>query len=83
MGSDFNLFLKLAVVAFEQTAKRQVLIQIRPMQAKGRNLDMVQLLARASGQTGVFRNRKANLCATFHADDNPAINMSGGTGYVS
>ena len=50
--SDFNLFLKLAVVAFQQPVKSQVFIQIRPVQAKRGNLDMVQLLVRASRQKG-------------------------------
>jgi hypothetical protein len=45
--------------------KRQVFIQIRPVQAKRGNLDMIQLLARASRQTRIFRNRKTNLPATF------------------
>jgi hypothetical protein len=81
--SGFNLFLKLAVVAFEQPVKRQVLIQIGPVKANRGNLDMIQLPVRASRQTGIFRNRKTNLPATFHADDNPAIHMRGGTSHVS
>jgi hypothetical protein len=81
--SDFGFFLKLAMVAFEQPMKRQILIQVRPVQAERGYLDMIQLLVRARRQTGIFRNQKTNLSATFHADDNPAINMSSGTSYVS
>ena len=43
---------------------------------------MIQLLARQPPD-GDFPQRKTNLPATFHADDNPAIHMSGGTSHVS
>lgn len=75
--------MKLAVVSFEQPVKRQVLIQIRPMKAERGNLDVIQLLVRTRRETGILRNRKTNLRSTFHADDDPAINMGGGTSCVS
>jgi len=83
MRSDFGRFLKLAVIACEPTVKRQVLIQIRPAKTERGNLDMIQLLVCASRQTRIIRNRKTNLRAACHADNHPAIHMSGGTSCVS
>ena len=81
-NSDFGHFLKLAVVAFEQAVERKVLIQIRPMNTEGGNFDMIQLPVRASRQTWIFRNQKTNLRAAGHADDDPAINVSGRTSCI-
>src|SRR5208282_6754562 len=63
--SNLALFLKLAVLSFEQAVKGQVLVQIGPMKAEWRNLDMVQVLGRANRQTGILRDRKTNFPATF------------------
>ncbi len=41
------LFLKLAVIAFEQSAKKQILVQFRPMQTERRNFNVMQLPGRA------------------------------------
>jgi hypothetical protein len=69
--SAINLFLKLAVVSIKQPVERQVLIQIGPMQPKRRNFNVIQLFGRARRKTRIFRHRKANLRAAFHADDDP------------
>jgi len=44
---------------------------------------MIQLLVRAARESRIRRNRKTNLSAAFHADDDPAIYVSGGLSCVS
>ena len=66
-------FLGLAIIPFEQSTKRQVLIQVRPVQTERRNLDVVQLSGRAAREPEIFRNRKTNLRAAFHADDDEPV----------
>jgi len=82
-GSDFGDFLKLAVVAFEQAVKRQVLIQIRPVETEGVNFNVIQLPGCAGRQTRIIRDGKTNLRAALHANDDPAINMGSGMSSVS
>src|SRR6185503_12055015 len=70
-----NLLLKLSVVPFKQPAKRQVFIEIRPVESKRRNLDVVQLLRRAASQPWIFRGWKTNLPTAYHSDNDEAVHM--------
>ena len=43
-GLNFGTFLKLAVIAIEESADREIFVQIRPVQAKRRDFHMTQLV---------------------------------------
>lgn len=59
-------FRMLSVIACEETAEGKVLIQIRPMEAEGRNLDPVQLLGRPERQPGIASHWKSHLSSALH-----------------
>jgi hypothetical protein len=82
-GSDFWLFLELTVVTLKQPVKRKVLVEIRPVKTERGDFNVIQLNVRAACQSWILCHRKTNLRATFHADDDPAVNVSGRTGCVS
>jgi hypothetical protein len=44
---------------------------------------MLQLRGRANRQSRVVRNRKTDFCATFHAEDDPTIDINGGKSFAS
>jgi len=67
------LRLILAVVACEQASKRQILIEIGPMQAEGRHLDIVQLIRRPLGQPRVPTDRKTHFQPAVHRDHSVTI----------
>jgi hypothetical protein len=72
-------FLTLSVVSGQQASKREVLIQVRPVDAVGRQLNSAQLLCRPADQPRVAGYRKANLGAAFHCNYNLAVPEHGCT----
>ena len=51
----------LAVVTRQQTSKGKILVEIRPMNAKRRNLNIAQLLRCSERQTRIRADGKTNL----------------------
>ena len=72
-------FPTLSIVTRQQTSKGKVLVQLRPMNAKRRNLDLAQLLRCPSGQPRVFGHRETNLGPALHCDDNVTLAEDGRT----
>lgn len=73
----------LSVIAFGNPPQGKIFIEIGPMQPKGRNLDVVQLLGRSSRKTGILRDWELNLRAALQRDQNLTIPKNGGTGSVN
>ncbi len=71
------LYLILAVVACQQTSKRQIFIKIGPMQAERRHLDIVQLISGALGKSRVATDWKTHLHTTVHRDHNVTVSECG------
>ena len=70
-------FLRLPVIAGQQTSQGQVLVQIRPMDPEGRYLHPIQLLRRAWRKSTVPGYRKPDLLPALHHDDDLAISVDG------
>lgn len=72
----------MAVVSFEQSAKRQIFVEVRPMKSEGRKFDMVQLRRRGTRESGIFRNWKTDFRAAFHFHDDETGKVFCGTSCV-
>lgn len=65
--------MPLPVVALRDSADGQIFIKVRPMKAKGRNLDVIQLLGRAPGKARVLFRWKPERRLRLENDDDVAI----------
>jgi len=66
-------FLSLSVISGQQAPKREVLIQVWPVNAEGGELDPVQLLRRSTGQPRVASHWKPDLGTAFHHNFDLAV----------
>ena len=69
----------LSVVTSQQSLKGKVLVQVGPVNAIGRNLDVAQLLGRSICQPGIFPDREANLVAALHRNNDLTVLKDGRT----
>ena len=74
-GLALLLLLALAKAALEQTSKREVFIQIGPMEAVRRHFDAVELCRGAFRKAGILAYGKPNFHTAFHLDHNMAVSM--------
>ena len=65
--------LMLSVVTSQQSVKGKILVQVGPVNAIGRNLDVTQLPRRSSCQPGIFRNWEANLAPALHRNNDLTV----------
>jgi hypothetical protein len=56
------------MVTSQQPSKRKVFIQVRPMNAVGRDLDPAQLAPRRTGKPRIRRHWETNLAPALHHD---------------
>ncbi len=70
---------RLPVVSFGYSTKRKVFIQIGPMNAKRRKLNVIQLLRCAFRQTRIRRHGKAKLSSALHDDHDVAVAIRSAT----
>jgi hypothetical protein len=69
--------LMLAIVARQNSAKRQVLVQIWPMESEGGDLEVAELRRGSTGQAGVGANREPDLRAAVHHQQDYAVPING------
>lgn len=66
----------LSKISCAYSLDREILVQIRPMNAEWRNLDMVQLRRCSRRKARILRHRKTNFFATPERDHDQAISIN-------
>lgn len=72
----------LAMIALQQAAEGKVFIQVRPVQPKGGDFDVVELLGVAASEPGIVCDRKAKFISAFHRDDDAAFAIGGRARFI-
>jgi len=69
--------LVLAVVALEDAAKREVLVEVGPVQAERGDFDVIELFFGAARQARILGDGEPDLRATAHGHDDVPIPVHG------
>ena len=76
-------FSRLSVIALSDAADGKIFVQVRPVEAKGRQLDLVQLSRGGVGETRILECGKTKLCATLQDNKNNAVPRTRGARCVN
>lgn len=77
-----RMFLVLAMVALQQAAEGKVFVQVWPVQPKGGDFDVIELLGGAASEPGIVGDRKAKFISAFHRDNDAAFAVAGRARFI-